>query len=91
MNESSLEELKEKQQIFNTIQSHIVEIIPDLSSHSFVDTELFRDLVDDSMERAAILTRTIESFSLRVPLATFFGPKDFKALIELIFKLMHRP
>jgi polyketide biosynthesis acyl carrier protein len=82
--------LLEKQDIFSIIQFQIIQILPEVSSHHFAEKDLIRDIVADSIDRAAILTRTIEQLSLKVPLVTFFGPKDFKTLIDLIYKLKHQ-
>ncbi|ACU62733.1 acyl carrier protein [Chitinophaga pinensis] len=75
-----------KQAIFELIVQHTKEIIPELETHAFVITDELKELGANSVDRAEIITLTIESLSLDIPLITFSGAQNIEDLVETFYE-----
>jgi polyketide biosynthesis acyl carrier protein len=72
--------------IFNIIVQHSCEVIPELESHSFVETDRLADLGANSMDRADIIMMTLESLSLEIPLVELAKAKNLGELTALLYE-----
>ena len=72
--------------IFNIIVQHSCEVIPELETHSFVETDRLADLGANSMDRADIIMMTLESLSLKIPLVELAKAKNLGELTALLYE-----
>ena len=56
-----------KQQVFEIIVKHTLEVLPELDGHSFQYTDRLVDLGANSIDRAEIVTMSLETLELKVP------------------------
>ncbi len=77
----------EKKEIFEIIVSHICEIIPELENHSFEPGDSLKSLGANSIDRAEILTMTLESLSLHIPLVELASASNIGELVETIHEV----
>ncbi|MBN3893862.1 MAG: acyl carrier protein [Nostoc sp. NOS(2021)] len=72
--------------IFNIIVQHTCEVIPELESHSIVETDRLADLGANSMDRADIVMMTLESLSLQIPLIELAKAKSIGEFTDLLYE-----
>ncbi|OYD95015.1 hypothetical protein CDG77_11320 [Nostoc sp. 'Peltigera membranacea cyanobiont' 213] len=72
--------------IFNIIVQHTCEVIPELESHSIVETDRLADLGANSMDRADIVMMTLESLSLKIPLIELAKAKSIGEFTNLLYE-----
>lgn len=75
-----------KQAILELIGYHICEVIPALKGYGFKPNDRLIDLGANSMDRADILTMTMEGLSLQIPRAELFGAKNIGELADMFFE-----
>lgn len=75
-----------RDEIFNIIVQHSCEVIPELESHSFVETDRLADLGANSMDRVDIIMMTLESLSLEIPLVELAKAKNLGELTDLLYE-----
>jgi polyketide biosynthesis acyl carrier protein len=72
--------------IFNIIVQHTCEVIPELESHSIVETDRLADLGANSMDRVDIVMMTLESLSLQIPLIELAKAKSIGEFTDLLYE-----
>ncbi|MCX8131985.1 MAG: acyl carrier protein [Clostridia bacterium] len=75
-----------KEEIFRLIVQHVCEVIPELEGHEFKFDDRLVDLGANSVDRAEIVTMTMESLSLKIPRVELFGVKNIGELAEVIYE-----
>jgi polyketide biosynthesis acyl carrier protein len=78
-----------KEEIFNLIISHVKKLIPELEKHDFKYTDSLRELGANSIDRAEILTLTMESIDLDIPRVDLFGAKNINDLVDTFYAKLH--
>jgi polyketide biosynthesis acyl carrier protein len=73
-------------QIFELIVKHTCEIIPELEGHNFQFDNRLADLGANSVDRAEIVTMTMESLSLSIPRTELFGATNMGTLAEVFYE-----
>ena len=73
-----------KDEIFELIVRHSREVVPELEEHQFKPGDRLSDLGANSMDRADIVTMTMEALSLNVPRIELFGATNIGELADLI-------
>jgi polyketide biosynthesis acyl carrier protein len=56
------------QDIFEVIIRHVREVLPGLADHDFGFTDSLRELGANSVDRSEIISMTLDSLSLNIPL-----------------------
>ncbi len=74
-----------KTEIFEIIKRHTQEVIPGLENHTFVNSDRLIDLGANSVDRAEIVMRTMESLSLQIPRVELFGAKNIGELADVLY------
>jgi len=72
-----------KTEILELIATHARELLPELESHTFVETDRLADLGANSVDRAEIAMMVQESLDLSVPRVELFGPTNIGELADL--------
>ena len=73
-----------KDDIFELIVRHSREVVPELEEHQFKPGDRLSDLGANSMDRADIVTMTMEGLSLNIPRIELFGATNIGELVDLI-------
>ena len=73
-----------KEEILETIARHACEVIPDLKGRKFVPGDSLKKLGANSIDRSEIVTMTLESLSLNIPLIDTVGAENIGELADLL-------
>jgi polyketide biosynthesis acyl carrier protein len=81
-----------RERILEALKSSIAEIVPDVSPDGIGVHSKLRDLGASSMDRAEILTMTMQDLSVKLPLNELAqaDDKDIAGLIEIFEKWLAR-
>lgn len=74
----------DRERIFELVTRHAREIIPELAGHAFQPTDRLADLGANSVDRAEIVTLTMEALGLNVPRVELFGARNIGELVEVL-------
>lgn len=69
---------------FDAIKSAASEVLFDLETKEIAITSSLRDLGANSLDRAEILTLTMESLGVERPLVEFANARNIRDLVELL-------
>jgi polyketide biosynthesis acyl carrier protein len=72
--------------IFELVVHHICEVIPELEDHSFKPSDRLVELGANSVDRAEIVSMTLESLSLQIPRVELLGPKNIGELVDVLYE-----
>ncbi len=75
-----------KEKIFQIIVNHIREVLPELVGHQIQCSDSLRDLGANSVDRAEVVTLTLESLALNIPRTELFGANNIGELIGLLYE-----
>ncbi|SFJ92662.1 polyketide biosynthesis acyl carrier protein [Thermoflavimicrobium dichotomicum] len=75
-----------KEDIFRLVVEHTREVLPELEEYNIQPNDRLVDLGANSVDRAEIIMRTMESLSLKVPRVELFGAKNIEELVELLYE-----
>ncbi|MBP2630947.1 MAG: acyl carrier protein familyprotein [Firmicutes bacterium] len=75
-----------KEDIFKIIVRHSCEVIPDLEGREILPSDRLVDLGANSVDRAEIVTMTMEVLELQIPRVELFGAKNIEGLVEILYK-----
>jgi polyketide biosynthesis acyl carrier protein len=75
-----------KEYIFETIVHTICEVIPELEGHAFQPDDRLVDLGANSIDRAEIVTMTLEALSLSIPRVDLSEAKSIGELTRIIYE-----
>jgi polyketide biosynthesis acyl carrier protein len=73
-----------QQQIFELVRRKTVEVLCDVPEHEIAMTSNLQDLGANSVDRADIITQSMEELQLRAPATAFAGARDVGALVRLL-------
>jgi polyketide biosynthesis acyl carrier protein len=76
----------DKQSIFETVVHVSCEVIPELDGHAFQAEERLVDLGANSIDRAEIITMTLEALSLSIPRVELSEAKTIGELVRIIYE-----
>lgn len=71
-------------EIFDVVVGHTREILTELADHQFTSTDSLRELGANSIDRAEIITMTLESVEVSVPLVELAGAKNIGELVSIV-------
>lgn len=72
--------------IVGLIARHTREVIPELQHHEFNPNDQLADLGANSIDRAEIITMTMEAMSLQIPRVELFGAKNIGELADVLYE-----
>ena len=75
-----------KDDIFKVIIRHISDIMPNLKDHVFQPNDQLKELGVNSIDRADVITMSMESLSLKVPLVEVAGAKNIGELADVLYE-----
>jgi len=76
----------EKQAIFNLVVRTVCEVIPELEGHAFQPDDRLVDLGANSVDRAEIVTMTLEALSLSIPRVELSEAKNIGELVRILYE-----
>ncbi len=81
----------EREEIFAVITNHCREVIGTLDNHSFHLNDRMKELGANSIERAEIITLTLESLALDIPRVELSGAETIGDLTEVVYDVLSIP
>jgi polyketide biosynthesis acyl carrier protein len=75
-----------KDEIFGIVKLHTCEVIPELNGYEFKWVDKLVDLGANSVDRAEIISKTLESFELQIPRVELFGAKNLGELVDILYE-----
>jgi polyketide biosynthesis acyl carrier protein len=78
-----------KEDIFNIVIKHTRSILPDLDNYTFKINDKLVELGANSIDRADIVTMTLESLSLKMPRVELAGVKNIGELVDALYEKLH--
>jgi polyketide biosynthesis acyl carrier protein len=75
-----------KEEIFGIVVSNVCEVIPDMEDYDFKPSDRLTDLGANSVDRAEIVTMTMEVLELKIPRVELFGAKNIGDLVEILYR-----
>lgn len=72
--------------IFDIVIRNICEVIPELSNHEFKYSDRLTDLGANSVDRAEIVTMSMEALSLNIPRVELHGVKNIGDLAKVLYE-----
>jgi len=73
-------------EVFSLVVRNICEVLPDLTEHSFKYDDRLVDLGANSIDRAEIVTMSLEALKLNIPRIELFGVKNIGELAQILYK-----
>ncbi|MCL6590820.1 MAG: acyl carrier protein [Firmicutes bacterium] len=77
-----------REDIFNLIVRISCEVLPDLEGHTFQPDDRLADLGANSVDRAEIVTMTLDTLSLEIPRIELFKAKNIGELADVLYEKM---
>lgn len=74
-----------QEEIFALVVRNICEVIPELENHPFQRSDRLVDLGANSVDRAEIVTLSMEALSLKIPRVELFGVKNIGELADVLY------
>jgi polyketide biosynthesis acyl carrier protein len=75
-----------KESIFETIVRTICQVIPELEGYAFQPDDRLVDLGANSIDRAEIVTMTLEALSLPIPRVELSEAKSIGELVRILYE-----
>jgi len=74
-----------REQVYDTIKSNIISVLPEVSESSIAPERTLKDLGADSIDRADISTMSMENMDLRIPLVELGKVSTIGELVDLLY------
>ncbi|KAF6578102.1 MULTISPECIES: acyl carrier protein [Paenibacillus] len=74
-----------KEEVFDIVKRCIREVLPELQDHTFEYSDRLVDLGADSVDRAEIVNKTMETLSLNIPRVELSGVKNIGELTDALY------
>lgn len=75
-----------KEDIVELVVRHSCQVIPGLAGHEFKQSDRLIDLGANSVDRAEIITITMEALSLQIPRVELFGTNNIGELADVLYE-----
>jgi polyketide biosynthesis acyl carrier protein len=75
-----------KEEIFNIIQNHVIEVLPNISAGEIKTEYSLKDMGANSIDRMDIIVNVMETMKLKIPLLEFGKIKNIQELIDLLYE-----
>jgi len=70
--------------VFAALKRNLLQVVPDLEPDEVAMNRSLADLGCNSVDRADVVTMTMEDLALSVPVTEFQGIGDIRALVDLL-------
>ncbi|APB70558.1 poly(3-hydroxyalkanoate) depolymerase [Paenibacillus polymyxa] len=74
-----------KEEVFDIVKRCICEVLPELQDHTFEYGDRLVDLGADSVDRAEIVNKAMETLSLNIPRVELSGVKNIGELTDALY------
>lgn len=75
-----------KEDILNEMRKNLVEILPELKEEEIQMTDSMKALGANSMDRFDVLTDTMDTFGIHMPLVKFGDLKNIGEIVDLLYE-----
>lgn len=75
-----------REEIFSLIVRHTCQLLPELENHAFQDNDQLKDLGANSIDRAEIITMTMEALSLQFPRVELSSATNIGELADIFYE-----
>jgi polyketide biosynthesis acyl carrier protein len=72
--------------VFEAVRRNVLEVLPDLTPQDVSMQGTLTDLGANSIDRADVVTMTMEDLGIVVPISDFQNVHDIRSLVELLKK-----
>ncbi|MEV6865208.1 phosphopantetheine-binding protein [Streptosporangium subroseum] len=72
--------------VFEAVRRNVLEVLPDLTPQDVSMKGTLTDLGANSIDRADVVTMTMEDLGIVVPISDFQSVHDIRSLVELLKK-----
>ena len=86
-----MEEKMDQNDVFNLVVKQVCEVIPELKGHKFKHDDQLSDLGANSVDRAEIVTMSMEALSLKFPRVELHGVKNIGELTTVLYEKSQVP
>ncbi|MFD4987456.1 phosphopantetheine-binding protein [Streptomyces sp. NPDC058374] len=76
--------LTEQSPLFETIRRNVLVVVPDLDPAAITLDRSLSELGCNSIDRADVVTMTMEDLGIQVPVTEFHQVHDLRTLVELL-------
>jgi polyketide biosynthesis acyl carrier protein len=75
-----------KEKIFEILKQNILKVLEDVLPEAISIQGKLKDLGANSVDRMEIVTLTMESLDITIPVQKLAGIKDIKGLVEILYQ-----
>lgn len=76
-------------EIFQTVKKVTLEVLPFLPPQEITIEKSLKDLGANSIDRAEVVTRSLEELQMKVPLVEFGRVTNIQGLVKVLCKYTH--
>lgn len=73
-----------KQNVFETVKSVILEVLPDLNPELVTIEKQLKELGANSIDRMEVVTMSMEALGLKLPMMTFAQVSNIEGLVDVL-------
>ncbi|WP_181614165.1 phosphopantetheine-binding protein [Nonomuraea soli] len=73
-------------EIFETVRRNVLKVLPELTPDEVTIDGTLSDLGANSIDRADVVTMTMEDLGMVIPVAEFQDVSDIRSLVDLLKK-----
>jgi polyketide biosynthesis acyl carrier protein len=77
----------EKIEVFQKIKEIIIDVLPEVQLEDILINKQLRDLGANSIDRADIVTRSMECLGVKIPVSKFSNVKNIEGLVDLLHEV----
>ena len=76
-----------KDEVFEIIKKNVLEVLDDVAENMITGDKRLRDLGADSIDRAEVITLTMEDLNIKIDLNEMRGIKNIQGLVDLFYRV----
>lgn len=73
-------------EVFQIVKTNIVEVLPFLAGKEIPIEKSLKDLGANSIDRAEVVTLSIEALGIKVPMVEFANINNIRGLVDLLYE-----
>jgi len=71
-------------EVFEIVKGHVLEVLPDLSPEEVTPGRSLSELGANSVDRMEVVSLSLESLGLDLPLMSFAGVSNIEGLVDVL-------
>jgi polyketide biosynthesis acyl carrier protein len=71
-------------QVFEIVKGHVLEVLPDLAPGQVTPERSLSELGANSVDRMEVVSLSLQSLGLDIPLMSFAGVSDIGGLVDVL-------